>query len=123
MWATLPTDLAPGVLVLSTGKVIESRDVSFVEGQFTFRGQRLKEAMGWKGHIDTEEDREALVDSMDFDRDTRRAIRISLQEAQAERRQQQLNPPEEQEEQKQPTVVQAAGQGVSVQRPSAVEAS
>ena len=112
------------VLVLSSGKVIESRDVSFAEGQFTFRGERLQQAMGWKGHIDTEEDREALVDSMQFDKDTQRAIKISLREAQAERRKQQLNPPEEQEEQKQPAaVVQAAGQGVSAQSPSAVEAS
>ena len=115
------------VLVLSTGKVAESRDVSFTEGQFTFRGERLAAAMGWPGSIDTdsEEDREALVDSMEFSRDTQRAIKISLREAQAERRRQQLHPPEEQEEEKQPavTVVQPAGQGVNVQKPSAVEAS
>ena len=118
------------ILVLSTGKVIESRDVSFVENAFTFRGEVLQQAMGWAGHIDSEEDREGIVDSLQFERDTRAAINASRREAQRQRRLQELHPPEERKEEEekvsQPAAeaaVQAAGPGVSERSPAAVEAS
>ena len=69
------------VLDLASRKVVETRDVSFNEGVFSFRGEQLKAALGQQGALDDERTMEDIVDNMQLELDLQAAIVISEQEA------------------------------------------
>ena len=65
------------VLDLTSRKVVETRDVSFNEGVFSFRGEQLKAALGQHGAHDDERTLEDIVDNMQLEFDIRAAIIMS----------------------------------------------
>lgn len=82
------------VLDLEAGKIVESRDVSFNEGVFEFRGARIAKAIGVDGAYEDEAELQDIIDNIEFESELRAAINISKeQHQQQQQRQQQQQAP------------------------------
>ena len=74
------------VLLMSTGKIIESRDVTFNENQFTFRGEALNSALGRPGAYADETSIGQILDNIQFEQDLKEALQISKQDQAADKK-------------------------------------
>jgi len=93
------------VLDLEAGKIVESRDVSFNEARFEFRGARIAKAVGIEN--DDEKELQDILGNMEFESEIRAAINISKEQHQKE--QQQRQQAQEQAQAQGPAAAVAAG--------------
>ena len=96
------------VLDLEAGKIVESRDVSFNEGAFEFRGARIAKAVGIENAYDDEKELRDILGNMEFESEIRAAINISKEQHRVEEQQRQKA-----QEQGPAAAVAAGGPGVS----------
>ena len=75
------------VLDLEAKKIVESRDVSFNEGVFSFRGARMAKAIGVENAYDDEKELQDILDNIEFESELRAAINISREQQQQQAQQ------------------------------------
>ena len=97
------------VLDLEAGKIVESRDVSFNEARFEFRGARIAKAVGIENAYDDEKELQDILGNMEFESEIRAAINISKEQHQQEQQQRQQAQAQAQEQAQGPAGAVAAG--------------